>query len=47
MEKSYYKSQIGNLEIICENDALISLKITNKIEIQNKETAFIKDIKNS
>lgn len=45
MEKSYYKSPIGNLEIICENDALISLKIKDKIEIQNKETDFIKNIK--
>ena len=45
METSYYKSQIGILEIICENNALISLKILDKIEKAEKETAFIKDIK--
>ena len=46
MEKSYYKSQIGNLEIICENDALISLKLADKFGKAEKETDFIKDIKN-
>ena len=45
MEKSYYKSQIGNLEIICENAALCSLKISDKFEKGEKETDFIKDVK--
>ena len=45
MEKSYYKSPIGILEIIMENNNLISLKITDKIVIPNKETDFTKNIK--
>ena len=45
METLYYISQIGNLEIICENNALISLKISDKFEKAEKETDFIKDIK--
>jgi methylated-DNA-[protein]-cysteine S-methyltransferase len=45
MEKSYYKSPIGILEIICENNELISLKLVNKIENTEKETDFIKNIK--
>jgi len=45
MEKSYYKSQIGILEIICENNTLISLKISDKFEKAEKETDFIKDVK--
>jgi len=46
MEKSYYKSPIGNLEIICQNDELLSLKIRNDIEAESIETDFIKNIKN-
>ncbi len=45
MEKSYYMSPIGSLEITCENYELISLKINNNIGIENKETDFIKNVK--
>ena len=45
MEKSYYKSPIGVLEIICENNELVSLKINNKAKLETAETGFIKDIK--
>ena len=46
MEKSYYESPIGILEIICENNKLVSLKLVDCCEKSNIETAFIKDIKN-
>ena len=46
MEKSYYKSPIGILEIICENNKLVSLKLVDYCEKSNFETDFIKDIKN-
>ena len=46
MEKSYYKSPIGILEIICENGELVSLKLVDYCEKSNFETDFIKDIKN-
>ena len=45
MEKSYYKSPIGILEIICENGKLVSLKLVDYCEKSNVETDFIKDIK--
>ena len=45
MEKSYYESSIGNLEIICENDKLISLKLTENPIQRTIETDFIKKIK--
>ena len=45
MEKSYYKSTIGILEIICENNKLVSLKLVDYCEKSNIETDFIKDIK--
>ena len=45
MEKSYLKSPIGILEIICKNNELISLKLVDKIESSSKETNFIKNIK--
>ena len=45
MEKSYYKSPIGILEIICENNKLVSLKLVDYCEKSNVETNFIKDIK--
>ena len=45
MEKSYYKSTIGILEIICENNKLVSLKLVDYCEKSNVETNFIKDIK--
>ena len=46
MEKSYYKSPIGILEIICENGELVSLKLVDYCEKSNIETDLIKDIKN-
>ncbi len=45
MEKSYYKSLVGILEIICENDALISLKLVDEIKNDTTGTDFIKNIK--
>jgi len=45
MEKSYYKSPIGILEIICENNVLVSLKLVDCCEKSNVETDFIKDVK--
>lgn len=45
MEKSYYKSSIGILEIICKNDALISLKLVDEIKNDTMETSFIKNVK--
>ena len=35
MEKSYYKSPIGILEIICENSILVSLKLVDYCEKSN------------
>ena len=46
MEKSYYKSPIGTLEIISENNKLVSLKLVDCCEKSNIETDFIKDLKN-
>lgn len=45
MEKSYYKSPIGNLEITCENKKLVSLKISDRIETNLSESELIKNIK--
>ena len=45
MENFYYKSPIGNLEIICEKNELISLKLTNKFKKSIFETDFINNIK--
>ena len=45
MKKFYYKSPIGVLEIICENNALISLKIVESASKSNNETELIKEIK--
>ena len=45
MEKSYYKLPIGNLEIICKNNELVSLKIVEKFANNGVETDFIKKIK--
>ena len=45
MEKSYYKSPIGVLEIICEKDALISLKLVKNTYKSDSETALINEIK--
>lgn len=44
MELSYYKSPIGILEIICQNDELISLKLVDKEQLPTVETNFIKNI---
>ncbi len=45
MEKSYYQSQVGVLEIVCSYDALLSLKLVDKKGGENKETFFIKRVK--
>ncbi len=45
MEKSYYKSPIGTLEIISEKNKLASLKLVDCCEKTSVETVFIKDIK--
>lgn len=45
MEKSYYKSPIGVLELICENDYLISLKLVENESKSDNETTLIKTIK--
>ncbi len=45
MEKSYYKSPVGILEIICENDALVFLKLVDEIKNDTVETSFIKNVK--
>ena len=45
MKKSYYKSPIGILEIICENDALISLKLVKNAHKSSNETILIKEIR--
>ena len=45
MEKTFYKSPIGVLEIICENGETVSLKLAKKAE-KSTDTAFLKDIKN-
>lgn len=45
MEKSYYKSPIGILEIICENNALISLRLVKNADKSDNETILIKEIR--
>lgn len=45
MKKFYYKSPIGILEIICENNCLISLKPVEKADKSDSETELIKEIK--
>ena len=45
MEKSYYKSPIGVLEIICKKDALISLKLVKNTDKSDNETVLTKEIK--
>lgn len=44
MEKFYYKSFIGILEITCKNNLLISLKLTDKIGKSCYKTEFMKNI---
>lgn len=46
MEKVYYKSSVGFLEIICENNELISLKLVKNAEKSSAETDFTNQIKN-
>lgn len=45
MIKTYFKSPIGVLEIITNNNALISLKLVKNTHASDKETDFIKNIK--
>ena len=45
MKKSYYKSPIGSLEIICNNNNLVSLKLVDCCGKTTVETNIIKDIK--
>ncbi len=45
MEKSYLKSVIGILEIICKNNELISLKVVDKSDSSSIENDFIKTVK--
>lgn len=46
MEKSYFKSPIGILEIISEKDALVSLKLVEKMEVFKKKNDFIDNVEN-
>ena len=45
MEKSCYKSIIGNLEIICKNNELVSLKIVETAMHNGTDSDIIKKIK--
>ncbi|MBQ2612024.1 methylated-DNA--[bacterium] len=45
MDKFYYESPIGTLEIAYKNNELHSLKLVNELYESNKETSFIKYIK--
>lgn len=46
MEKLYYKSPIGILEVTCQNNEIISLRLLNKIAGESSvETSFIKNLK--
>ena len=45
MKKYYYKSPIGILEIICSDEALISLKLVQNKEKSDKETALADKIR--
>ena len=45
MEKSYHRSPIGVLEIICENNALSSLKLAKNAVKSDNETTLINEIK--
>ena len=45
MEKSYYKSPIGILEIVCEDNKLITLKINKNKQAENNDSDLIKNIK--
>ena len=45
MKKSYYKSPIGILEIICKDNQLISLKPVSSVKACGKDNDFIKSVK--
>ena len=45
METYYHKSLIGILELVCENNKLISLKLVNKKGPSSDEIELIKNIK--
>ena len=45
MKNYYYKSPIGNLEIVCSENSLYSLKLSNNLDVSDKETDFVKDIR--
>ena len=45
MKKYYYNSPIGILEIICSENTLYSLKITDELDVSDEETNFSKNIK--
>ena len=45
MEKFYYKSPIGILELTFKNDVLISLKPTKNVKVSDNETSAIKAVK--
>ena len=45
METCYYKSPIGILEISYIEDALVSIKLAEKIKSLSKENAFAKNVK--
>ena len=45
MEKCYFKSSIGILEIVCKNDALVSLRLVESFAVSGVETDFIKNVK--
>lgn len=44
MEKSYYKSPIGNLEISCKNNELVSLKMVETIANNGEASDFVNEI---
>ena len=45
MKKYYYNSPIGILEIICSENTLYSLKITDELDVSDEDTNFSKNIK--
>lgn len=45
MEKFYYKSPVGNLEIICEDNELVSLKLSGNTFKAGIDTALVRNIK--
>ena len=44
MEKFYYKSPVGILEITCKNNSLVSLKRAEKAKKSDKESVFSKEV---